>query len=70
MGADGKIYNKFHVRRVDGSTRKGKKHELCDFFVLDITHDPYAKPALLAYADACETTHPMLAADIRKKINK
>lgn len=41
------LYNKFRVERVDG---KQKKHANCDYFVLDVTHDPHAIPALLAYA--------------------
>lgn len=35
-------------------------------FVLDTTHDPYAKAALLAYADACEADFPKLAVDARR----
>lgn len=33
-------------------------------FVLKVS-DPHAKPALLAYADSCQTDNPELAADIR-----
>ena len=63
------LFRKFAVSRVDGSDQPGGKHEGCALFVLDIDHDPFAKPALLAYADACEATHPHLAADLRKKAN-
>ena len=38
----------------------------CEYFVLDVTHDPIAPAALKAYADEVEATHPQLAADIRK----
>lgn len=48
------IYPKFIVKRSDGQHRKGKKHERCTYFVLDTTHDPFAAPALRAYANACD----------------
>lgn len=59
------LFNKFQVFRTDGSHNFGKKHYGCNYFVLDTDHDPFAIPALMAYADACESTHPQLAADIR-----
>lgn len=59
------IYEKFTVTRTDGQSEPGKKHEGCDYFVLDWTHDPFAIPALRAYADACEAEYPALARDIR-----
>lgn len=58
------IYQKFRVGRVDGSSRKGKKHAGCDYFVLDWRHDPFAIPAARAYADACEVQYPSLARDL------
>ena len=61
------IYNKFIVNRVDGTDCVGGKHEGCDYFVLDTTHDVYAYAALMAYADACEADYPKLAADIRAR---
>lgn len=61
------LYCKFWVRRTDGSSREGQKHHDCEFFVLDWDHDPYAVPAALAYADACEGAYPDLAADLRAK---
>jgi len=60
------IYGKFNVSRVDGSDNQGGKHDGCEYFVLDATHDPYATPALRAYADACAAEYPLLAADICK----
>lgn len=30
----------------------------------DLTHDPHAIPAILAYARSCEVEHPSLAADL------
>lgn len=65
MSADGPIFGKFIVRRTDGTDAVGLKHDGCDYFVLDLDHDPAAKPAVLAYANAVEATHPVLAADIR-----
>lgn len=43
------IYNKYRVERMDPSP----KHENCVCFVLDMEHDPFAIPALAAYAKAC-----------------
>lgn len=62
------LYPKYHVNRNDGTDEVGEKHEHCadKYFVLDMEHDPYARPAVLAYAVACEKTHPVLAADLRK----
>ncbi len=59
------LYGKFIVRRVDGTDGPGGKHDGCQYFVLDLSHDPFAGPAALAYADACEAEYPQLAADLR-----
>jgi hypothetical protein len=64
------LYRKFAVLRTDGSSAKGQKHEDCDYLVLDWIHDPFAVPAARAYADACEATHPDLAADIRRRADE
>ncbi len=61
------LFGKFRVERTDGSSSPGGKHAACEYFVLDISHDRYAIPALLAYADACEAEYPLLAADIRDR---
>tara|TARA_R110000851_G_scaffold324195_1_gene491363 strand:+ start:366 stop:602 length:237 start_codon:yes stop_codon:yes gene_type:complete len=63
------IYNKFYVERTDGQSAMGCKHDGCDYFVLDVTHDQFAVAALSAYADACAEQYPLLAADLRAKIN-
>lgn len=63
------LYGKFRVARNDGSSRPGGKHEHCDHFVLDLTHDKHALPALRAYADSCAAEYPLLAADLRKKLD-
>jgi hypothetical protein len=62
------IEHNYHVKRVDGRDAPGEKHEKCFKFVLDVEHDPFAKKALAAYADACAKEFPLLAADIRAKI--
>lgn len=59
------LYRKFEVRRTDGSDFPGGKHNGCDYFVLDMTHDPHAKAAAAAYADSAEMDYPDLAADMR-----
>lgn len=61
------LFQKFIVTRTDGSSGPGGKHEGCEYFVLDIDHDPLHKPALEAYANACESTHPQLADDLRTR---
>ncbi len=61
------LFRKFVVGRVDGSDKPGGKHHGCTYFVLDVDHDPCARLALAAYAAACESTHPTLAADLRTK---
>jgi len=58
------IYGKFMVKRTDGKDATGEKHENCDYFVLDLTHDPYALPALAAYATSCGHQYPELAKDL------
>lgn len=59
------LYSKYRVERTDGSSAPGGKHQDCSYFVLDWEHDPFAVPAMKAYADACEKTYPWLARDLR-----
>lgn len=59
------LYRKFTVTRTDGSSAKGGKHDGCNYFVLDVTHDKHADAALLAYAASCEAEYPLLAQDVR-----
>lgn len=61
------LFLKFEVRRTDGSSQPGGKHEGCEYFVLDVDHDPLARVALQAYADACDATHPQLSQDLRRR---
>ena len=62
------LYEKFIVRRMDGSSSRGRKHADCEYFVLDLMHDKFAAAALKAYADACAEEFPLLAADLRRKL--
>jgi hypothetical protein len=55
------LYRKYHVRKLND--REGK-HDNCFFFVLDMTHDPFAIPAARAYADACREQYPLLAQEL------
>lgn len=60
------IYKKYDVKRVDDPNNK---HPDCEYFVLDLTHDKYAIPALIAYANACSKEFPALATDLREITN-
>lgn len=64
------LFRKFEVERIDGSSEPGGKHEACDYFVLDLDHDPHAKAALAAYADSCAADYPVLAGDLRRKVEE
>lgn len=63
------LYNKFVVQRTDGTDVSGGKHKDCEYFVLDLTHDPFALPAIRAYADACHEKYPKLAEDLGLRIS-
>lgn len=58
------LYDKFVVTRTDGGSASGEKHDGCRYFVLDLTHDPFAMPALRAYAMKCRSARPELALDL------
>jgi len=58
------LYRKYDVSRVGDESGK---HDDCDYFVLDLVHDPHAKAALLAYADSCDVYFPLLASDLRDR---
>lgn len=55
------LYRKYDIKRTDGSSESGGKHHSCTYFVLDLTHDSHALPALRAYAESCKETHPALS---------
>lgn len=61
------LYGKFIVRRTDGRDQPGEKHDGCEYFVLDLTHDKHAYLALLAYATSSSEEYPLLAEDLRTK---
>lgn len=62
------LVNKFTVTRNDGKSAPGEKHEDCDYFVLDLTHDPHAIQAIAAYAQSCRAEYPLLASDLDRII--
>lgn len=45
------------------------KHERCEYFVLDLNHDPFAPAVLRSYAAACGKKFPQLAQDLMKLAN-
>jgi hypothetical protein len=55
------LYRKYHITRHDPNG----KHDNCYYFVLDTDHDKFSIPALQAYAAACESEYPKLAADLQ-----
>lgn len=57
------IVNKYTVIRNDGSD----KHKDCEYFVLDMNHDKYAKPAIRAYYEACLEEFPLLSYELRTR---
>lgn len=61
------LFNKFTVTRNDGQSEPGCKHHGCEYFVLDLNHDPFARAAIIAYAEACESEYPGLARDLMGK---
>ena len=64
------LYNKFFVSRIDHSDVEGGKHHKCKYFVLDITHDPFAISAIETYAIECRNTHPRLSEDLMDMVEK
>ncbi len=62
------LIHKFNITRTDGTSEPGQKHDGCDYFVLDLTHDEFALPALLAYAEACRVKYPLLADDLEARV--
>ena len=61
------LYHKFNVTRTDGKDAHEEKHHGDEYFVLNLTTDRHAIPALSAYADSCSADYPVLAADLRAK---
>lgn len=61
------LYRKYHVERIDDPDGK---HDECDYFVLDLNHDPFARKALEEYAYSCEKVYPQLARDLFDRLSR
>lgn len=66
--SDDEWHHKYNVTRVDKRDEPGCKHDGCNYFVLDLTHDKHAKAALTAYAEACRGDLPRLAEDLMREV--
>lgn len=65
------LYRKFiPIIRADGQSGVGKKHFGCQYFVLDLTHDPYALHAIEAYSRSCQGEYPLLASDLMEIVER
>lgn len=62
------LFQKFNVSRLDGRDAPGEKHHGAEYFVLDLSDDPHAVPAIAAYAASCASDYPALSADLLRKI--
>lgn len=62
------LIGKFTVTRNDGQSASGEKHHHCRYYVLDLDHDPHAKPALAAYAKSARADGFTALADDLDKI--
>lgn len=65
------LYGKFKVERTDGrDVGPHAKHDGCDYFVLDLTHDPIAREAAVAYSrEARRAGFSQLADDLWLKVH-
>jgi len=61
------VYHKFNVSRTDGRDLPSGDRHGAEYFVLDVTHDEFAMPALAAYAAACRNDYPALADDMVRR---
>ncbi len=64
------VYEKYHIYRTDGRDATGEKHDGCAYFVLDLTHDPHAIPALEAYLVSCRQDFPFLSARLETAVHQ
>lgn len=64
------IHRKYVVDRVDKTdVMEGDKHFDCELFVLDLTHDKHAIPAIKAYIESCRKDgYELLAEDLERKL--
>lgn len=69
MAADKRgLYSKYKISRNDGQDHPGKKHENCELFVLDLTHDRHARRAAWEYATLCRHDRPNLSQQLFDKL--
>jgi hypothetical protein len=61
------VYDKYVVARKGDESGK---HDDCFYFVLDTTHDRFAKYALMMYAIACREEYPRLSCDLLDMVFK
>jgi hypothetical protein len=65
------LYEKFIVLRSDERDAPGQKHHGCKYFVLDLTCDPHAIPAIRAYAESCrQDGYGVLADDLEARAKR
>lgn len=62
------LTRKYQVLRHDGRDGAGQKHEGCEYFVLDLTHDVAARVAGAAYAEAVKESNPELYRDLSRRL--
>lgn len=62
------FYQKYNVSRTDGRSAPGEKHADCQYFVLDLTHDPFAVAALEAYLEALPNKPTAFSMDLDQVI--
>lgn len=60
------LYHKFNIARTDGDPTG--RHANDEYFVLNLSTDKHAIPAIAAYAESCADEFPALASDLRAKI--
>lgn len=59
--------DKYLVFRTDGRDREDEKHANCEYFVIDLTHDPFAQDVIQFYIHLCEHEYPEAANDITER---
>lgn len=65
------LIQKYVVKRTDGQSVPLGNHPDCDYFVLDLTHDPLARTAAIAYAEAARKEgYHALAVDLLDQVLK
>lgn len=62
------LYEKYRVYRTDGLDNVGGPRADDKYFVLNLTRDPHAKPAMAAYAASVNPTHAILSTDMIREV--